>query len=149
MNELIEILHREGCSLVLRDVKGNVRTFYKKGVRDLEDLLDHEPATLRGAAVADKVVGKAAAAMMAHGGVEEAYADVLSRKAVPMLESGGVRYACGELVDAIVIPEGDTRCPLEEIVATADTAEEAVGLLREHFDEMQKKRNNELKSREG
>ena len=149
MNELIEILHREGCSLVLRDVQGNVRTFYKKGVRDLEDLLDHEPATLRGAAVADKVVGKAAAAMMAHGGVGEAYADVLSRKAVPMLEAGGVRYACGELVDAIVIPEGDTRCPLEEIVATADTAEEAVGLLREHFDEMQKKRNNELKSREG
>ena len=139
MTELIEILHREDCSLVLRDAQGHVRTFFKQGVRDLEDLLDHEPETLRGAAVADKVVGKAAAAMMAHGGVREVYGEVMSRKALPMLEQGGIAFSWGELIDAVVIPEGDARCPLETIVGPAGTLGQAVSLLREHWAEMRRK----------
>lgn len=43
---LIDILHKEGCSLVLEDAQGNIRLFYKKGVRDLEDLLNNEPDVL-------------------------------------------------------------------------------------------------------
>lgn len=142
LDNLIDKLHKNECSLVLQDRQGNVRLFYKKGVRDLEDLLDHEPDTLKGAVIADKVIGKAAAGMMAYGGVEEVYADVLSRKAVPMLEANGIKYSYGQLVDKIVIPKGDTRCPLEKIVTPARTAEETVKLLREHFAEMKRSREN-------
>lgn len=138
MKELIEKLHSEHCSLVLRDTEGNVRCFYKQGVRDLEDLLDKEPATLQGALIADKVIGKAAAGMMAHGGVKEVYAEVMSPKAIPMLEQYGIIYSYGQLVEGIVIPEGDDRCPLESIVAPATTAEETVHLLRAHFEEMKR-----------
>lgn len=136
--KLIELLHEKGCSLVLEDKQGNVRSFYKTGVRDLEYLLDNEPEILKGAVVADKVVGKAAAGMMAYGGVKEVYAEVLSRKALPLLEDNGIRYSCGKLVDQIIIPQGDTRCPLEEIVSTAVTAGETVMRLRQHFAEMKK-----------
>lgn len=136
LDKLIEILHNEGCSLVLEDRQGTVRLFHKKGVRDLEYLLAHEPGTLSGATVADKVVGKAAAGMMAYGGVSEVYADTMSRKAVPLLEANGVRHSCGQMVEGIVIPQGDTRCPLERIVAPAATAAETVELLRRHFAEM-------------
>lgn len=133
MDTLIDILHEQGCSLVLRDAQGTVRTFHKRGVRDLEDLLDHEPETLRGAMVADKVVGKAAAAMMAVGSVARLHTTVLSRKALPLLDAAGMAYTYDELVDGIVIPKGDTRCPLEQIVAPAQTAEEVVRMLWEHF----------------
>ncbi len=133
LGKLKGILHEKGCSLVLEDARGNVRLFYKKGVRDLEYLLDHEPETLCGAVVADKVVGKAAAGMMAYGGVAEVYGDVMSRKALPLLDAGSVSYSFGELVDQIVIAEGDNRCPLEKIVASAHTAEETVRLLRQAF----------------
>ena len=47
----------------------------------------------------------------------------------------GVTVSWSTLVDAIVVPEGDTRCRLEEIVADASTATEAEALLRRHFAE--------------
>lgn len=139
LNDLISILHESGCSLVMMDAQGRVRQFSKKGVRDLENLLDHEPESLRGATIADKVVGKAAAGMMAFGGVREVYAEVLSARAVPMLQKYAIIFSYGHLVDHIVIDKGDNRCHLEEIVAPADTASEVVALLRNHFAEMRSK----------
>lgn len=140
MRSLVGILHRERCSLVLRDAAGQVRTFSKPGVRDLEHLLDHEPEMLRGALIADKVIGKAAAGMAAYGGVRAVYADVLSRRAIPLLEANGIPYAYAALCERIIRPEGDTRCPLEQIVEPAFTAAEVVSLLRDHFAAMQAER---------
>lgn len=140
LSELIDILHAEGCSLVMADSQGSIRRYYKKGVRDLEDLLNKEPEQLRGATIADKVIGKAAAGMMAFGGVKEVYTDVLSTKAVPLLESNGIVYSYGKLVDHIIIPSGDNRCPLEKIVAPATNAVEVVTMLRRHFAGMQNRR---------
>lgn len=137
LNNLIALLHKNACSLVLEDGRGSTRLFYKRGVRDLEYLLDHEPDALQGATLADKVIGKAAAGMMVFGGVKEVYADVLGRQAIPILEAGRVKYTYGRLVDHIVIPRGDTRCPLEQIVAHADTARDIVATLRAHFARMQ------------
>ena len=132
IQDLIGLLRAENASLVVSN-HGVLRAFYKKGVRDLEYLLDNEPDFLRGATVADKVVGKASAGMMAYGGVVRLYAATLSRLAVPMLEAGGIEYSYGLMVDQIIIPEGDDRCPLEQIVAAAETPGEVVRLLREHF----------------
>ena len=89
MQALIEILHREQCSLVVRH-DGEVSTYGKPGVRDLEHLLKHQPEVLKGALVADKVVGKAAAALMVVGGVAQVYAEVLSEKAVPFLQKAQI-----------------------------------------------------------
>lgn len=142
--ETIDTLHREHCSLVVETANG-LHLFYKKGVRDLENLLDHNPTLLSGSSVADKVVGKAAASIMAVGKVHELYADVLSRKALPILNQAGISYTCGTLVDRIVIPEGDTRCPLEEIASDATTAEEVVARLRQHFEKMQKIKDQKIR----
>ncbi|MGP1436780.1 MAG: DUF1893 domain-containing protein [Phocaeicola sp.] len=134
-SETIEALYQHHCSLVVnRD--GELYFFHKKGVRDLEDLLNNTQQLLNGSELADKVIGKAAAGMIVEGKVKEVYADILSRKAVPLLEKADIPYSYGKLVDRIIIPEGDTRCPLEQIVGKADTAEEVVRLLRKHFAEM-------------
>lgn len=136
MTQLIKLLHDHQCSLVVLSADGEVTTYNKKGVRDLIYLLDHEPQRLRGASMADKVTGKAAAGLTVRAGVAQLYADVLSRQAIPLLQAAGIRYSYGTLVDAIVIPVGDDRCPLEQIVAPATTASEVEGLLRRHFEEM-------------
>ena len=104
-HDIIDLLHSTQCSLVVSN-GGRVATFYKKGVRDLEDLLNNDPEFLKGACIADKVTGKAAAGMAAVGGVKEIYADVMSRKAVPLLEENHINYRCGTMVDAIVVPAG-------------------------------------------
>lgn len=139
MGRLSEILRAEGCSLVVRDSAGAITTYSSTGVRDLEYLLDHHPERLRGAAIADKVIGKAAAGMAIYGGVTDIYAEVMSRKALPMLQSSGVRFGFGLLVDRIVIPGDNGRCPLERIVEECTTPAEVVATLRQHFKEMQQR----------
>lgn len=141
MQQLIEILRREKCSLVVKN-HGIVTTYSKPGVRDLEHLLDHEPEVLQGAVIADKVIGKAAAAMVVVGGVKALYAEVMSKKAIPFLDEAGIAYSYGTLVDTIK-EEGD-RCQLEKITAPATTPEETVALLRAHFKE--KKREREVRN---
>lgn len=140
MQQLIEILRREKCSLVVKN-HGIITTYSKPGVRDLEHLLDHEPKVLHGAVIADKVIGKAAAAMVVVGGVKALYAEVMSKKAIPFLDEAGIAYSYGTLVDTIK-EEGD-RCQLEKITAPATTPEETVALLRAHFKE--KKREREVR----
>lgn len=141
MQQLIEILRREKCSLVVKN-HDIVTTYSKPGVRDLEYLLDHDPEMLHGAVIADKVIGKAAAAMVVVGGVKELYAEVLSKKATPFLEEAGIAYTYGTLVDTI--KEEGGRCQLEKITAPASTPEETVALLRTHFEE--KKREREVRN---
>lgn len=141
MQQLIEILRREKCSLVVKN-HGIVTTYSKPGVRDLEHLLDHEPEVLQGAVIADKVIGKAAAAMVVVGGVKALYAEVMSKKAIPFLDEAGIAYTYGTLVDTIK-EEGD-RCQLEKITAPATTPEETIALLRAHFEE--KKREREVRN---
>lgn len=139
MQQLINLLHQADCSLVVRAETGEVTTYQKKGVRDLVWLLDNAPERLRQASIADKVIGKAAAGLIVQGGVAEVYADVMSRLALPLLEAAGILYSYGELVERIVIPDGDDRCPLERIVADAHTAPEVESMLRQHFQNKQLK----------
>lgn len=87
MRRLTEILHGGGWSLVVDN--GAIRTFSGRGVSDLYGLLTREPETLRGASVADKVVGKGAAALMVLGGVKEVYADVASAPALGLFAAAG------------------------------------------------------------
>lgn len=89
---LIERLNAENCSCVIRS--GNeTRVFHERGVKDLYRLLKEEPEFLSGAFVADKVVGKAAAALMILGGVKEIFANIISQPACELLEKAA--RSCG------------------------------------------------------
>lgn len=90
MNDrLIEILHNGNHSLVVDN--GTIHTFNGRGVSDLYRIYTTEPEILKGASLADKVVGKGAAALMVLGNVRLIYADVISR---PALSLGVKRSSC-------------------------------------------------------
>ena len=72
MEELINLLHTGGYSCTIAN-GGKIRTFTQRGVADLYDLLTQEPEFLKGALIADKVVGKGAAALMILGGIRIIY----------------------------------------------------------------------------
>lgn len=133
MTELVERMRREGCSCVVGNGM-NVRTFRERGVRDLLRLLREEPEALRRASVADKVVGKGAAALMAMGGVREVYALVMSRKALELLDREGVKIGYETLVDNIINRAGTDICPVEKLCAPCATAEECLPLIRRFVD---------------
>lgn len=129
MDDLIERLHREDCSCVIRN--GDVRTFTQRGVADLYDLLCAEPAFLQGAQVADKVVGKGAAALMVRGRIERLYADVISEPAWQLLLSAGVAVTYGQKVPHILNRAGTGWCPVETLCAGIDDPEAMWPLIRD------------------
>lgn len=138
MEELIDILDAGRHSLVVGN--GEVRTFDGRGVADLLNLLDAEPDFLRGASVADKVVGKGAAALMVAGGVVEVYAGVISSLAYDLLKSNGVAVTYGSFVDNIINRQGDGICPVERLCAACHTAAECVPLIRNFVESMKNRK---------
>ena len=104
------LLEKSGCSCVIAN-GGVVRQFHQRGVADLLRLLHEEPEFLRGAEIADKVVGKGAAALMISGGIKEIYAAVL------------------KLTDGIINRQGTGPCPMESLCSDCDTAEECLPLI--------------------
>ncbi len=71
MDELVRILQDGNHSLVV--ASDRIRSFDGRGIFDLYGILTEHPDWLRGASVADKVVGKGAAALLILDGVRECF----------------------------------------------------------------------------
>ena len=61
--EIINRLFAEQCSCIICN-NHEIRLFHERGVKDIYRLLKEEPDFLNGSFIADKVIGKAAAALM-------------------------------------------------------------------------------------
>ena len=130
MQELIRMLHEGGYSCVIRNGE-RLRTCTRRGVADLYDLLEREPELLRGAEVADKVIGKGAAALLILGGVRRLHAEVVSREALALLRDAPVELTCGTCTPCIENRDRTGPCPLESRCAGARTAAECLPLIRD------------------
>ena len=127
-----------GVVLALVGADGSVSTYSQKGVADLFYLLNIEPARLRGASVADKVIGKGAAALMALGGVKEVWAGVISRPALELLEQAGIPVSFGTLTEGIINRMGTGPCPVESLCASARTPEQCLPLITDFIEQNKK-----------
>lgn len=114
INRLTEILHGEQCSCVISN-SGIIRTFRRRGIADLFITLKNEPKLLCGALVADKVVGKAAAALLILGGADHIYADIISTPALAMLREHGITVEFETETDHILNRTGTGWCPMEQL----------------------------------
>lgn len=130
MDALISLLHEGAYSCVIR--KGaEVRTFHKRGVADLYFLLENEPEFLLEAFVADKVVGKGAAALMVLGGVKHVYTDVISTPALDLFKTYGVEVAFSVVTDRIVNRTKDGLCPVESLCLDLDSPADMLNEIRQ------------------
>ena len=131
MEELINLLHTGGYSCVIAN-EGKIRTFTQRGVADLYDLLTREPEFLKGALIADKVVGKGAAALMILGGIKELYTDVVSSNAMDLFQTSDVKVDFVQEVPFIWSPV-ETMCSEEE------SAEAILQLIRGFLERIKNK----------
>ena len=99
---LVDLLHAEQLSLAVETSDGRRKRYRSRGVSDLYGLLTAEPAILNRASVADKVVGKGAAALMALGNVSEVWADTISRSGLAVLRQAGIQVEYTTLVPYII-----------------------------------------------
>jgi hypothetical protein len=133
----IEMLHREGCSCVITD--GIVfRMFHQRGVKDLYDILSTQPELLRGAFIADKVVGKGAAALMIIGGIDSLYTDTISVAAQELFSCYKVEVKYDKLVPHIINRAGTGVCPVESLCKECNTAEECLPLIKNFIEQLAK-----------
>lgn len=105
---------------------GELYRFSRRGVKDLYTIYSEQPSLLKGATIADKVVGKGAAVIMVAGGIRELYAEVISRPAEALLKSHGVAVGYGALVDNIINRTGDDICPVERLCMECASVAEAL-----------------------
>ena len=119
------------CRGIVRSVSGEIRRFERRGVADLFSLLTDEPDFLRGASVADKVIGRGAALLLVKGGARRVYARVISSGALGVLRLAGIEVSFGEEVANIINRAGTDICPVEKLTAGTESPDEAYLMIKE------------------
>lgn len=123
MDEIIKILHEGDYSCVIKN--GNeVKTYTKRGVSDLFELCESKDNFLNGAIIADKVVGKGAAALMIKGGIKSVYADTISSPAIELLHAHNIETDFREETSRIMNRRKDGLCPVETLCLNLLSIEE-------------------------
>lgn len=91
---------------------------------------------LEGARVVDKVVGKAAALLIAHIRAAEVYAGLISKKGQALLRRRGIIAEADAVVPEIRDMTGRALCPFERLVDGTDDPSEGYRLIRERVREL-------------
>ncbi len=110
--------------------ESGIHTSGERGVRPMILWLEDDPEFLRGASVADKIVGRAAAMIMVHAGVKEVFASVMSNGAIDLFREHGIEYSYSMTAIAISNRRGDGICPMERLVAPIKDPKEAYEALK-------------------
>lgn len=112
MNEIIELLHTGKYSCVIKS--GNeIHTYTQRGVADLYDLYQANPVWMKGAFIADKVIGKGAATLIILSEMKGVYTDVISTPALALLRKSNIPVEYMQEVPFIINRDKTGPCPLE------------------------------------
>ena len=101
------------------------------GIRGLLTAIEKIGKELRGSAVADKIVGEAAAQLCAYSKVLEVFAVTLSKCGKDVLEKYNIPYEYEYLVPHILNFNRTALCPCEKLVSGSNSPEEAYERLRQ------------------
>lgn len=132
VNPAIKAFKKDHLTLAISRGGNVIFTSRNRGVLDLYCLLKHRPEILKGACAADKVVGKAAAMLYAASGVQDVYADSLSRAAAAVLREAGVKVEYRNMIPFVMNRDRTGMCPVERLATSTDTLEQLMAGLQ-HF----------------
>ena len=99
-----------------------------RGLTPLLKLFD--TGKLSGSIVMDKVIGRAAAAICAEGGVTKVFALLAGKGAAAILERYGISLVVERIVDEVLNRENTGACPMEVAVSGLDDPKEMVEAVR-------------------
>ncbi len=146
MQRLIDMLDKGGYSCVIarresaRSEWQDIRHFSMRGIADLHRLRSEEIETLRGAYIADKVVGKGAAAIMVSCDVKRLFTHVISEAAYELLRNAGVEVEFGVKVHHIINRDRSGWCPVEWRCRDTDRVEDILPIIDSFIAEMNQSR---------
>lgn len=129
------ILHTSASTIAVVS-NGEVFTSQERGVKPLLYLLSEKKGFLKGASVADKVIGKAAALLMVLGEIKEVHTFIISEPAIKVFEKYNIPCFYDKKVDRIVNRTGDGLCPMETLCLDVDNPAEAFTKIKEKLSKM-------------
>ena len=115
---------------------GEVFTSHERGVKPLLHLLTEKKGFLKGASVAVKVMGKAAALLMALGEIKEVHTLIISEPAIKVFEKYNIACYYDKKVTRIVNRAGDGLCPMETLCLDVENPQEAFTKIKEKLSKM-------------
>ena len=117
-------------------VRGDeIHVCHERGVKPLLKMIK-EGRSLRGFAVADKVVGKAPALLYAILGPEAVFSPVMSWTGRAVLMASGIAVSYDSLVPHVQNRDKSGQCPMDSSVTNVWEPYEAVGVLEERAIQM-------------
>jgi len=109
----LDLLERDNLKLVAVKNQKVIFSSRHRSVRGLVEALHEKPAQMKGAYIADRIVGSAAALLFIHGEISGLYTPVISIRAKSLLEENGIITHYKNILDYIKNRAGDGMCPLE------------------------------------
>ncbi len=135
MNNDLEIARKllpEGGFSFVAVKNGNVLAKeFGSSIQPLAKFLDEHIEDVRGASLADKVVGRAVAILSGFYGIRAIFAVLMSEGAEQFLKSYKIDYTYQTPVPVILNMQGDGPCPIEKSLVHIETLEEGMKILRE------------------
>ena len=129
--EQAKSLLRTSASTIVVVSNGEVFTSQERGVKPLLYLLSDKKGFLKGASVADKVIGKAAALLMVLGEINEVHTLIISEPAIKVFEKNNIPCYYDKKVDRIVNRTGDGLCPMETLCIDVEEPQEAFQRIKD------------------
>ena len=131
MDKLKEMLACDDVRGVVRTLAGEIIKFHNPGVKDLFELVETRSEALEGASVADRVIGRGAALLLALGHVGRVYAQIISEPAVLVLQDYDIEVEYDKLVPNIINRNGTDICPVENLTMAMTQPEKAFTVIKE------------------
>lgn len=115
---------------------GEIYTSDKSGIAPILSKMDGDIMYFSGATILDKVIGKAAAMLLAKSNATKIYALLISDEAIKVLEKEKIPYEYEKRVPYIKNRGNTGLCPMEQVVLGISDLDEAFRVLREKVKSM-------------
>ncbi len=126
-----QALQRDALAFALVKDGAVLRTGVRDGIGELLEAVDALGEAVRGASLADKIVGKAVAMVARAAGLVSVYATLASQAARDALAQEQIPLECERLVPLILNKRSDGPCPMERLTLPLADPHQAVAALRE------------------
>ncbi len=126
----MQVYHSDRYAFVLVKENQIIATGTREGVGELLDTLMAMPDAVRGASLADKIVGKAVAMLAVYAGIAEIYTPLGSRAAAEVLAKYRIPFHAQRTVPLIKNKRNDGACPMERLTIPVTEPEVAVAALK-------------------
>ena len=131
-----DLIKTDGVSCAVIRGREIIHTADGRGVAPLLALYHTDREKLDGSCVVDRIIGKAAAMILALGNVKSVYGEIMSLAARDYLTRRGVPFRYGRCVEVISAQTGDGICPMENSVLDLEDPEAGLVALTQRIAEL-------------